>query len=303
MTKKTALIASAAAIVAGAGICALLQPSAATKNNTVPSLATSRDKSVTDPGKGDGSSAPGRANRERPATTLWPDLAAKYGESRTNLSRHTIDGFLGLLDEVLVLAESADDLGTLAGKKPGDDPDLGDLPEKLKLTAEQKAAAAKLVAESQKRQVEELRKLSSDLRKEPKPLVELALVADAAARKQITQEEYQAKVKEVDAALKSSLGRPSLKLQAGNGGDQDALLRDPTARAGFEKLLDPTQSEAFQEMVAAQPQGENPEESIADTFKPMELEKLDQTLTSTKSMMEGVRKMMEGMKTLPKEAQ
>lgn len=303
MNKKTALIAAAAVLVIGAGSYALLRPSAAVKGDTVPSLTTARDKSALETGKGDVSAVPGRANRERPVTTMWPDLAAKYGESRTNLSRHTIDGFLGLLDEVLVLAESADDLGALAGKKPGDEPDLGDLPGKLNLTAEQKAAAAKLVAESQKRRVEELRKFSTDLRKEPKALVELALVADAASRKQITQEEYQAKAKEVDAAMKASFGSPSMNLKLGNGADHDVLLSDPEARAGFQKLLDPTQAESFQEMVAAQPpQEEEKENSLTDTFKPMELEKLDQTLTSTKAMMEGVRKMMEGAKSLPQEA-
>ncbi|MGC4015418.1 MAG: sigma-70 family RNA polymerase sigma factor [Luteolibacter sp.] len=300
MTKKTALIATAAVLLVGAGTYAVIHQSSSKQNDTVASLATGKGKSTAADTKADGTSTAARPNRERPPAAIWPDLAQKYGESRTNLSRHVVDGFLGLLDEVLVLGESADDLGALAGKAPGDG-NLGDLPEKLNLTAEQKAAASKLVSDSEKRRLEELRKLSAELRKEPRPLVELTLAADAAARKQITQEEYQAKAKETDAALKASIGSSIPNLQMGGDSGHDLLMSDPVARTGFEQLLDPTQAASFKDMVAAQPAEEAQESDLTETFKPMELEKLDQTLTSTKAMMEGVKKMIEGAKSLPQE--
>lgn len=308
MTKKTAILAGSAVVLLGAGTYAVLHQTAGSKADDVAPLAVGTDGRAYGAADSKDTAVSSRIPRGRPPSEMWPDLAQKYGESRTNLSRHVVDGFLGLLDEILLMGESADELGMMAGMKQGGFSDLGDLPEKLNLTDAQRTAAAKLVSENQKRHMEELRKLSAALRKEPRPLVELVLAGDAAARKQIPQEEYLAKAREATEALKASAGGSLAGVNPGGMPDSAPLIHDAETRAGFEKLLDPAQAASFQEIVAAQPAaqpgeepGQDDEENLRETFPAMELEKLDQTLTSSKAMMEGMKKMIEGARSLPKD--
>lgn len=296
VSKKSSLVAAASALVLSAGVGAYV-----IHERTKPEPSGIMEVHA---GAGGGSfPATGagpedRAARAR-AVAASPELAGKYGESRTNLSRHVVQGFLDLLDELMSLAEQAESADAGAFRLELNK-DLGDLPEKLSLTDDQREAAGKILAERRAGQVEEIRKLADHLKRNPSGLMEIVLAGDALVRNRISREDYDAIV----ARSGESIERVAANVIDGKLSDvEDPLLRDPACRQRFIGILDPTQQETFRGLSAETPEtGETPETAVAvetsEVLQPMELEKLEQTLTSSRQMISGVRQMLEGIRHL-----
>lgn len=294
MNTRTTLMAGAALLVLGIGTYALTRKSGDSADASKAPQAKERTVSRSTGSSDDGATA-GKAERpSRPASEApGAELAGKYGESRTNLSRHVVQSMTGLLDDVLGLVDLAEEGGLGAGMKMNG-ANLGALPGKLSLNDEQKAAAEKLAAEHQKRQIGKVKTAVADLKKKPEALMEAVLAGDAVARKQMDQSEYETIVKGLDQDLLAQLSGGPKGMDLNN---QDPIA-DPEFRQGLEAVLEPSQLETFRGLVA---ENEAEEKAPADkpVMPPMELEKLDQTLGSTRQMVSGMRQMLEGVKGLP----
>jgi len=295
-TKKTVLMAAAVALL-GAGTYVTLRSNGTSRAATTSAGASSGADRATAALDHAGS----RIARERPAATVWPDLAKKYGESRTNLSRHVVDGFLQVLDEMIVLGEA-----TRQGEGAGDalpgKTAVDRQTEALHLTDSQKEATRKLLVDHEQRRMEQARAIAAALRKEPRKLVEMVLAGDARTRNQISQADYEAVADDAEQDVEKAAGVSNLDLNLELNGTGDPLQDNPGLRSAFTALLDPAQAEAFRALAERDRAAEDETETDppADRMLPaMELEKLDQALVSTRMMMTGVKQVLDGIKHLP----
>jgi RNA polymerase sigma factor (sigma-70 family) len=294
MTKKATIAAGAALFLAGAGAVALIK-------NT-PDNSKDKDQVSGKPANtsGTGNFAPtddaeARAARNRTRSAVKnPELAEKYGESRTNLSKHITGNVISLLEDTVEMGEMATTgaLGGAFGGRNGFRMGLGRVGNDLKLTDEQQEKASAIYAEFQKRELAKSKEAIDRLKKDPTSLMQLMLASDAFARGEITEDEY----KRLQTASGEDLGGVLSPLDERNfrGGRP---LRDEAFLTEFKGILDPTQTETLQASLAEQaPKGETAANEGSITNLPtMELEKLDTTIESVKKLTTGVKTMMEGM--------
>jgi len=291
MTKKATITAGAALLLAGVGAIAIINNNqdtpepAATAENVRP--ASTRAERAAGPG---GPAAEiTRARPRDPAEN--PDLVSTYGEARTNLSKHVAGNVLDLLENAIEMGEMATtgDLANVFGGQRGAlQMGLGrNLAENLDLSDDQQAKAQELYKEFQKRELDRAKTTVSTLRKDPEAMMRLMLAGDAYARGEITEEAYKA----IQASNQADLEGIMNPLDERNfrGGRP---LADESFRSGMLEMLEPDQAQTFQSSIASNTQAN--EGSISD-LPAMELEKLDQTITSVKTVTSGVRQMMEGM--------
>lgn len=136
--------------------------------------------------------APPKPDRAR-GEIRHSELVDKYGESRTNLSKHITGNVIDLLQDTVEMGEMATS-GQLAGAFGGQDAGLrmglGRAGNELNLTEEQRGKAKALYAEFQKRQLEQSKESIDRLRKDPTAMMELMLASDAFARGQIDESEF-----------------------------------------------------------------------------------------------------------------
>lgn len=301
MNTRTIAIVSATALALGAGGYALITGS---KNGESPAKsATTRTSGTMDSSRLDGDlvASPNTTRTERARQEpTFPALTSRYGESRTKLSHHVSLKFLSLVDDVAQLAEMAK--GHEGFRMGGRG--LGDLPDKLALTPDQVASAKKLMEAHQDQEMDKLKDISAQLRKEPDDLMEALLASDAYARKEISEEEYQNITKKATGELSTLFGNMPGAHREGN-----PVISDPDLRNNFSALLTPEQKQSFQTMAEESDQKQAEAGSAEEIKTPiplgnqaMELEKMDQTLTSASTMMKGVQQMLEGAMTLPPEA-
>jgi hypothetical protein len=299
MTKKTAITAGVALLLAGAGAVALI--------NRNPEAA-SGDPEAQASGKSSGASggtlapvedAATKAARSRPRDPAEnPDLVASYGEARTNLSKHVAGNVISLLEDAVEMGEMASSgkIGNaFGGPRAGVRMGLGRIGNELELSEEQQDKAAELYADYQKRELERSKETIDRMKKDPTALMKLMLASDAFSRGEITEEQY----KELQTASGEELKGVLNPLDEKNfrGGQP---LKDEAFRSSFQALLEPGQSEKLQasldeQAAKASEPGAQADPGNITNLPAMELEKLDETVVSAKKLTGGLKQMMEGM--------
>jgi hypothetical protein len=295
MTKKAAITAGAALLLAGAGAVAYInrapeaaEPIAATPGKSPGKSSTGSLAPVEDEAS---KSARSRPREESPNS----DLVAQYGEARTNLSKHVAGNVISLLEDAVEMGEMASSGGianAFGGPRAGLRMGLGRVGNELALTDEQQDKAATLYADFQKRELERSKETIERLKKDPAALMKLMLASDSFSRGDITEEQY----RELQAASGEELQGVLNPLDEKNfrGGQP---LRDEVFRSEFQALLDPSQSEKLQATLDEQAARTGPaaDEGNITNLPAMELEKLDETVVSAKKLTGGLKQMMEGM--------
>lgn len=294
MTKKATIAATLALVLAGIGTVVLIRgkdrdPGSSGKfTDSRAKTAGSNDKDS--PSSGEAASR-GNRNRTRPAVKN-PELASKYGESRTNLSKHITENVISLLEDTVEMGEMATS-GQFAGAFGGPDGalrmNLGRVGNDLQLTDEQKEKAKLLLADYQKRQIEKSRDAVDRLKKDPTSLMQLMLASDAFSRGEIDEAEYkrlqQASGEDLDGVLNP------LDEKRFRGG---RVLEDGEFVNELKPLLDAKQSETLQAYLDEKSAASPPAAGEITSLPAMQLEKLDTTIQSVKKLTTGVKSMMEG---------
>ena len=295
MTKKTSIAATAALLLAGAGAIVLMK-------KEDPAQDTSGAAAEGRPNRPQGSDAStltsnNSRTRER-APLLYPDLAEKYGESRTNLSKHVATNVIGLLEDAVSMTEmaSSGQLGGFGGGRMGARMALGRTYEKLALDEDQQAAAAQLYSDFQKREIERNKESIGKLKEDPTALMRLMLASDSFKRGEMTEDDYKAMQTESAndlAGVMNPLDRNNFR-----GGQ---AMADEAFVSGFQAILNPEQAGTFQTSLderataAAAADQAKPDPQNISNIPAMELEQLDRAVTSGKRMTGGLKEMMAGM--------
>lgn len=297
MTKKTTIAATAALLLAGAGAVVLI-------NKDDPSKTASGDAADGRPARpqaSETSSLSSNNSRARERDPVrYPDLAERYGESRTNLAKHVSTNVIGLLEDAVGMMEmaSSGQLGGFGGGGMGLRAALGRNYNQLNLSEDQQTAAAALYADFQKREMERAKDSIGKLKEDPTALMRLMLASDSFKRGELSEEEYKA----MQAESGSDLAGVMNPLDRNNfrGGQP---MADEAFVSGFQALLSPEQSGTFQtsldqraERVAAAAENSAAADPANITNLPaMELEQLDRAVNSGRAITGGLKQMMEGV--------
>lgn len=293
MTKKTSIAATAALLLAGAGAVVLIQKEDPAQT---PSGAAAEGRPSRPQASGSSSLTSGNNRSRERDPARYPDLAAQYGESRTNLSKHVASNVIGLLEDAVSMSEMATSgqLGGLGGGQLGVRAALGRMYNQLNLDEEQQAAAAELFADFQKREIERSKESIGKLKDDPTALMRLMLASDAFKRGELAEEDYEVMQSEAGrdlAGVMNPLDRDNFR-----GGQ---AMGDETFVSGFQALLNPEQADAFQssqdERAAAAPPEDGTDTRNISNIPAMELEQLDRAVTSGQRITGGLKQMMEGV--------
>lgn len=294
MTKKTAITAGVVVLLAGAGTVALIN-----RDKEAPAPATADKGGVSTSSSSPSGLAPvepaiARAERNKPRDPAAnPDFIAKYGEARTNLSKHVATNLISLLEDAVAMGEMAvsGEMGNaFGGPRGGLRMGLGGkLNDDLKLTDEQQEQAAAIYKEYQKRELAKSKESIEKLKKDPQALMQMMLASDAHSRGEIPQEEYDRIQASISEDLKGTIN--PLDRQNFRGGQP---MKDSAFTSEFQAILDPDQTATFAAAATEQQSKEDDDRSM-NNLPSMELEKMDQTVASAKKMTTGLRSMMEGM--------
>ena len=238
--------------------------------------------------------APPKPDRAR-GEIRHSELVDKYGESRTNLSKHITGNVIDLLQDTVEMGEMATS-GQLAGAFGGQDAGLriglARVEKDLNLTDEQRGKAKALYGEFQKRQLEQSKESIERLRKDPTAMMELMLASDAFARGQIDESEFK-KIQQDSGKDLNGVLNP-LDQRNFRGGRP---LNDEAFLSGFKAILDPEQVDRLEISVGGQDASDSAtaaNEGSITNLPSMELEKLDTTIESVKKVTTGIKGMMEG---------
>jgi len=297
MTKKAAITTAAIVVLAGAGTYALIKSkddsaaAAATGNATGSAASSAAAAPELKPVDAAAAERNSRTKPRDPADN--PDFVSKYGESRTKLSKHIATNVISLLEDAVAMGEmatSGEAGNAFGGPRGGLRMGLGGLTNDLKLTDEQQDQAAAFYKEYQKREIEKSKASIERLKKDPTALMQMMLASDAHTRGEMSEDEY----KQLQASNEENLKGTINPLDRNNfrGGQP---MKDEAFRKDLQTLLDPTQTETFQAAAAKQETESAEDDRSLAAFPSMELEKLDQTVTSAKKMTTGIKSMMEGM--------
>ncbi|MCF7675063.1 MAG: hypothetical protein K9N23_02190 [Akkermansiaceae bacterium] len=236
--------------------------------------------------------APGRARTRGELPNQ--DLVDQYGESRTKLAAAVSDNVIAVLTDATEIGEKA--LAGMAtgpfGSRNAMRMGLGRLSNDLKLTEEQQEKATAAYQAFQRRELERSKASIAKLKQNPSTLMRLMLASDASARGDMSDEEYQQLQASTGEELKGVLN--PLDEKNFRGGKP---LRDETFVDEFKTVLDPEQSQLFEEEMAnqaAQP-APDPNAGNISNIPKMDLEKMDQTITSVRKMTIGFKSLIEGM--------
>lgn len=295
MTKKTAVTAGAVLLLAGAGAVAYINRSGAPEGEAAESATAAKPANPTG-GLAPVEDADAKASRARPRDPAGnPELVSKYGESRTNLSKHVAGQVISLLEDAVEMGEMAasGQLGNaFGGPRAALNMGLGQIGRDLELTEEQQEQAAALYKDYQQRELTRSKETIERLKKDPAALMQLMLASDAYSRNEITEDEYLNLQKSSGEDLQGVLN--PLDRKNFRGGQP---LEDEVFVSGFEKILDPTQEDKLDNSLAEQAarKAEGGDDRGISNMPAMELEKLDQTVESAKKLTTGFKSVMEGM--------
>lgn len=299
---RTLLTVAAALLVAAATTGFLIRSKSNSRKNAGSDVAVTENAGAGNNASSQADDATARAaeRTKNRRTVANEELVAKYGESRTNLSKHASTNVVGILEDAVQMGEMMTS-GQGGGFGRGMGMVLGRLNGELQLTPEQNEKASGIFKEYQRRQIEKQKAAIERLQKDPTPLMKLMLASDASARGELDDEAYKSAQAEAGADL-SDVINPLDRKNFGGG----SPLRDESFVSDFRGILDPSQSEKLDASIA-QRQTEaqtDPttvpgvaEGNIAGLPK-MELEKLDQSIESARKVTTGIKSMMDGMSGL-----
>jgi len=285
MTHKTTAIAATAVLLAGLGTVAIVR-SRTNPPEPRPDLAAAPSRAPADHAPADG----WESNSRRVRSVPFPDLASTYGESRMNLSRHTANSVVGLLENATEMGEMI-----IQGRFGGPDAlvsaALGQTGRGLELDESQRAEASRLLSDYQHRQLERSRRVLAELQRDPSPLMSIMLAGDAYRRGTINEDAYLRAQGEVAPQLEGVLN--PLDPRSFHGGNP---LLDEGFRTGLEAVLDERQLAVLEAAVAES--GESKTHSGMADLPPTELEQLSEMIETTSGLVDGHRQMMEGIDSL-----
>jgi len=293
MTRSTTLIAGSVLLLAGAGafILANKQDEPATRDKPAASAAAKPRGERGGSGSAEGSGEAAMTRRVRPPVAN-AELVAEYGEARTRMSRQIVGNVVTLLDDVVAMGEKMAGGGGFGGQR-GALMALGGLGRQLELSDEQRAKTEALLADFQKRELEKSKAAINSLRNDPQSLMRMMLASDKFSRGEITEEQYKAIQLSSQEELQGLMN--PLDRQNFQGGRP---LGDAAFRQGMLGVLDAKQTETFNTAVDARPAAATGDPGGIANLPPMDLEKLDKTITSAQTLTRGVQQMMEGLGNL-----
>lgn len=222
-------------------------------------------------------------------------LVAEYGDSRTSLSKQVAGNLVGLLDDIVFMGEMSvsGKLGNAMGGGGNLRGAVGPVLDELKLDDEQREKANQLNREFQTRVLAKTKTVIGKLKDDPTPLMKLMLASDAAAQGKITPEEF----KTVQEDASGELGGIVNPMDRRNFG-REKPLDDPEFSADFREILTPDQVAVLEDSAAKASEKAPEKDPSITAMPPMELEKLDQAVTSGKTITSGLKQMMEGIGSL-----
>lgn len=236
--------------------------------------------------------------RDKPAMSRLTD---QFGEARTGLSKKVTLDLATVFEDSLELADM--------GAKMGGAQDMTEaatrqtvemLARRLGLTDEQKEQAAPIVAKAVQSRFDAVRELTDSMKSSPEPVMELFLYGDAVARGEMTREEYdtataQTRIRLQDVGQSIIGRRPNAAMP---------LSGDAGFDSEFSAILTPEQREQMAAMDAAPEEapprrGPGANLPFQDGDAPvMELEKLDQAVSSARVMTTGLQQVFQGLEGL-----
>jgi hypothetical protein len=295
MTRNTTLAAGALLLIAGVAAIAIIRNNPEQPGGEPGADSPAARSKTTGFGVGASKDAPANPTRARTRDDVKnPELAAKYGESRTNFSKTISSNVVSLLEDAIAMGEMMNS-GQLSGMMGGQGAlrmGLGGIYRDLQLSEDQQQRAGEIYANYQKRQMERSKQAVESLKKDPTPLMQLMLASDAKARGEMDEEQYKQLQTESSKNLAGVIN--PLDERSMRGGSP---LADPAFVDEFKGILDPEQSGKLQVAVEerdARNKGPVEEGNIAN-IPAMELEKLDSTISSVKKVTTGIKSMMEGI--------
>jgi hypothetical protein len=263
-------------------------PKAVAAKNSEPAITTKSSTEVATP----------------PKSSAWSKLAERFGVEKTTKSNKITKDLADLMDDGMQMAETmaknngAGSMAELAGREA-----VKNLTEQLGLTEEQQAKAKELIQSSVDDRMKMVGELSGAMRSDPESMMELFLAGDARSRGEMTQEEYDT----MTGPTRTMLENFSTLVMGNPGGGGNQIFGDEAFTSKLNQVLTPEQQTKLSGLVTemAQQQGgntgrRNPGQMLfRDGALPvMELEKMDQTMTSVKQMASAAKVMMEAMKGL-----
>jgi len=228
----------------------------------------------------------------------WSRLAERFGEARTGLAKKVTTDLAGVFEDSLTLADMGAKMGGAQDMKEATTRQtLEMLSRRLDLTEEQKAKAAPIVAKAIEDRFEAFRELTTAMKNSPEPVMELFLYGDAVTRGEVTQDEYEASTAGTRAMLENASGYIMGRGAMSFTGD------DPFAKE-LSGILTPDQREEIAAMGAVPPEpparrgpgGNLPFQG--GQLPAMELEKLDQAVSSARVMTSGMQQVFQGLEGL-----
>jgi RNA polymerase sigma factor (sigma-70 family) len=296
MTKKAAITTGVAVLLAGAAAVTLINRKDDPATRAGDQTASQKSSAPAAPSSGLApvESASERASRSKPREAAEnPEFIAKYGDARTSLSKHVANNLISLLEDAVAMGEmvTSGEAGNAFGR-PRDGLRMGlggKLSEDLKLSDEQQEKAAAIYREYQKREIVKSKESIERLKKDPTAIMQLMLASDAHSRGEMTKEEYDQLQASNEENLKGTIN--PLDRENFRGGKP---MKDDTFRREFSAILEPEQTETFT-AAATEEQAKAEDDRSLNALPSMDLEKMDQTVTSAKKLTTGMRSMMEGM--------
>jgi hypothetical protein len=288
----------------GALVYLLTKPAAAPEAaaNSAPTAVAS--SSAVTPADQKAKPAEGPAAKPKAApTSAWAKLSAKFGEDKTKLSKKISSDLGDVIDEGMELANAmAKNTGAASPAEAASKEALKNLVPQLGLDETQQQKAGDLIQGAVKDRMDAVTQLASAMRAEPEQMMEMFLAGDALSRGEITQGEYDQMTQPTRTMLENIggfvMGRPG----AGPGSQ---LLGDEAFTKELNGILTPDQQVKLTEISSqwteqAQTRGGArggiPFQS--GQIPVMDLEKLDQTVTSVKKMAGAARIMIDAMQGL-----
>lgn len=295
MSPKATIATASALLVVGVGAFISLRPRAADRqaagSRTPQHITLEKDGDRSASFSPDSATVLPTRSRDRFAF-VNADLIAKYGESRTNLSKHVGQELVGLLEDSAEMLDwvTSKDLGaTFGGDGSVTTQVLGELGDKLKLNESQEKKLAEMQSELIRRETAKVRTTVDQIRQKPEAVMELLLASDAVQRGQMPAADYEALQ---DSLALDIQGLPEILGEENHPSD---ALKDEAFVQQLKGLLEADQSAvleaALQEKVQAQ------EGAAGKTHLPaMALEDAETKIGATRKIMGGA---LQIMKSLP----
>ena len=260
----------------------------------------------TAPTRGDAAAAAPAAKPRARTQGSWPELAAKYGGSRTNLAKKVATDLADVLDQSLELADMGARMGgSTSAADAASKGMVRGLARRLNLTEDQQAQAEELVRGAVEKRLAAVKDLASSMHGDPGAMMEMFLAGDATARNEMTREEYDEVTGDTRRMLEDVggfvLGRTPDRLGGPLVGDQqfNQQLADILTAEQQQQLSAYTAEQAAEQAARQENRADRPGLPLQDGSIPaMELEQLDQAVSSAKQMAGGMHQVLEGLQNL-----